>query len=121
MKGQRYQQVYLLSIVYALPFITDAPKILGSVAVYTWEGNPANISCEVLAHPSDVSITWLRDGFQLPNANTSNIKIYNTPSASYLEVRPTQTPSREHKHSHKPRWLKLMKLDKENVLVRFRH
>ncbi|XP_073778781.1 neural cell adhesion molecule 1b isoform X14 [Danio rerio] len=65
-----------------------APKILGSVAVYTWEGNPANISCEVLAHPSDVSITWLRDGFQLPNANTSNIKIHNTPSASYLEVNP---------------------------------
>ncbi|XP_052431984.1 neural cell adhesion molecule 1b isoform X15 [Carassius gibelio] len=65
-----------------------APKILGSVTVYTWEGNPANISCEVMAHPSDVSITWQRDGFQLPNANTSNIKIYNMPSASYLEVNP---------------------------------
>uniref|UniRef100_A0A672R9P5 Neural cell adhesion molecule 1b n=1 Tax=Sinocyclocheilus grahami TaxID=75366 RepID=A0A672R9P5_SINGR len=65
-----------------------APKILGSVTVYTWEGNPANISCEVLAHPSNVSITWLRDGVQLPNANISNIKIYNTPSASYLEVNP---------------------------------
>ncbi|XP_067220433.1 neural cell adhesion molecule 1b isoform X7 [Chanodichthys erythropterus] len=65
-----------------------APKILGSVTVYTWEGNPANISCEVLAHPSDVSITWLRDGLQLPNVNTSNIKIYNMPSASYLEVNP---------------------------------
>ncbi|XP_051535432.1 neural cell adhesion molecule 1b isoform X2 [Myxocyprinus asiaticus] len=65
-----------------------APKIQGSVTVYTWEGNPANISCEVLAHPSNVSITWLRDGIQLHNANTSNIKIYNTPSASYLEVSP---------------------------------
>ncbi|XP_051719076.1 neural cell adhesion molecule 1b isoform X6 [Ctenopharyngodon idella] len=65
-----------------------APKILGSVTVYTWEGNPANISCEVLAHPNNVSITWLRDGLQLPNLNTSNIKIYNTPSASYLEVNP---------------------------------
>ncbi|RXN12421.1 neural cell adhesion molecule 1-like isoform X8 [Labeo rohita] len=78
--GETAQPVYLE--------VRYAPKILGSVAVYTWEGNPANISCEVLAHPSDVSITWLRDGFQLPNANTSNIKIYNTPSASYLEVNP---------------------------------
>uniref|UniRef100_A0A673NMP6 Neural cell adhesion molecule 1-like n=1 Tax=Sinocyclocheilus rhinocerous TaxID=307959 RepID=A0A673NMP6_9TELE len=76
--GETAQPVYLE--------VRYAPKILGSVTVYTWEGNPANISCEVLAHPSDVSITWQRDGFQLPNANTSNIKIYNTPSASYLEV-----------------------------------
>ncbi|XP_039526712.1 neural cell adhesion molecule 1b isoform X22 [Pimephales promelas] len=78
--GETSQPVYLE--------VRYSPKILGPVAVYTWEGNPANISCEVLAHPSDVSITWLRDGLQLPNANTSNIKIYNRPSASYLEVSP---------------------------------
>ncbi|XP_051963137.1 neural cell adhesion molecule 1b isoform X3 [Xyrauchen texanus] len=65
-----------------------APKIQGAVTVYTWEGNPANISCEVLAHPSDVSITWMRDGIQLLSANISNIKTYNMPSASYLEVNP---------------------------------
>ncbi|TSQ58029.1 Neural cell adhesion molecule 1 [Bagarius yarrelli] len=65
-----------------------APKILGSVAVYTWEGNPANISCEILAHPSDVSIMWLRDGLQLPNANSTNVKIFTTPTASYLQVNP---------------------------------
>ncbi|XP_027029792.1 neural cell adhesion molecule 1b isoform X14 [Tachysurus fulvidraco] len=65
-----------------------APKILGSVTVYTWEGNPANISCEILAHPSDVSIMWLRDGLQLPNANSTNVKIYTTPNASYLQVNP---------------------------------
>ncbi|XP_036416436.1 neural cell adhesion molecule 1b isoform X1 [Colossoma macropomum] len=78
--GESSQHMYLE--------VRYAPKILGSVAVYTWEGNPANISCEILAHPSEVSIVWLRDGLQLPNANTSNIKIYNTPSASYLEVNP---------------------------------
>uniref|UniRef100_A0A8B9GNC5 Neural cell adhesion molecule 1b n=1 Tax=Astyanax mexicanus TaxID=7994 RepID=A0A8B9GNC5_ASTMX len=78
--GETSQHMYL-EVHYA-------PKILGSVAVYTWEGNPANISCETLAHPSEVSIVWLRDGFTLPNANTSNIKIYNTPSASFLEVNP---------------------------------
>lgn len=64
----------------------DAPKIHGDVAVYTWEGNAVNISCEVQAHPSDVSIVWLRDGLQLPNANTTNVKIFRTPSSSYLQV-----------------------------------
>ncbi|XP_037123197.1 neural cell adhesion molecule 1b isoform X4 [Syngnathus acus] len=66
-----------------------APKIHGEVAVYTWEGNAVNISCEVQAHPSQVTIAWLRDGFTLPNANTSNVKIYRSPSASYLQVTPT--------------------------------
>ncbi|XP_037631530.1 neural cell adhesion molecule 1b isoform X6 [Sebastes umbrosus] len=65
-----------------------APKIHGAVAVYTWEGNAVNISCEVKAHPSDVSIMWLRDGLQLPNSNTTNIKIFRSPSASYLQITP---------------------------------
>ncbi|XP_019113271.1 neural cell adhesion molecule 1a isoform X12 [Larimichthys crocea] len=64
-----------------------APKILGSVAVYTWEGNPANISCEVKAHPG-ASVVWFRDGLQLPSANTTNMKIYSTQSTSYLEITP---------------------------------
>ncbi|KAI1893495.1 hypothetical protein AGOR_G00124310 [Albula goreensis] len=63
------------------------PKIQGSVAVYTWEGNPANISCEVRAHPS-ASITWFRDGQQLPSSNTTNVKIFNAPTVSHLEVTP---------------------------------
>ncbi|XP_051793301.1 neural cell adhesion molecule 1-like isoform X8 [Acanthochromis polyacanthus] len=64
-----------------------APKILGSVTVYTWEGNPANISCEVDAHPG-AEVVWFRDGLQLPNANTTNMKVYNTPTISYLEITP---------------------------------
>ncbi|KAJ0021980.1 hypothetical protein NQD34_009470 [Periophthalmus magnuspinnatus] len=65
-----------------------APKIQGTVAVYTWEGNSANMSCEVKAYPSEVSIVWLRDGLQLPNANSTNIKIFRTPSSSYLQITP---------------------------------
>ena len=34
---------------------------------------------------------WLRDGLQLPNSNTTNIKIFRTPSSSYLQV---------HTHTH---------------------
>lgn len=55
------------------------------MAVYTWEGNQVNITCEVFAYPS-ATISWFRDGQLLPSSNYSNIKIYNTHSASYLEV-----------------------------------
>ncbi|NXT18408.1 NCAM1 protein, partial [Syrrhaptes paradoxus] len=76
--GQDSQAMYL-EVQYA-------PKLQGPVAVYTWEGNQVNITCEVFAYPSAV-ISWFRDGQLLPSSNYSNIKIYNTPSASYLEVR----------------------------------
>ncbi|XP_060912400.1 neural cell adhesion molecule 1a isoform X12 [Labrus mixtus] len=66
-----------------------APKIMGAVAWYTWEGNPTNISCEVEAHPG-ASVVWFRDGLPLPHANVTNVKIYNTPTVSYLEVSPSQ-------------------------------
>ncbi|XP_028930213.1 neural cell adhesion molecule 1 isoform X21 [Ornithorhynchus anatinus] len=64
-----------------------APKLQGPVAVYTWEGNQVNITCEVFAYPSAV-ISWFRDGQLLPSSNYSNLKIYSSPSASYLEVTP---------------------------------
>ncbi|XP_028319982.1 neural cell adhesion molecule 1b isoform X4 [Gouania willdenowi] len=78
--GEDEQSAYL-EVCYA-------PKIHGTVAVYTWEGNPVNITCEVRAYPSDVSIMWLRDSLELPNSNTSNIKIFRSPSASFLQINP---------------------------------
>lgn len=63
----------------------DSPKVQGAVTAYTWEGNPVNISCEVDAHPS-ASVVWFRDGLELLGANSTNVKIYNTPTISYLEV-----------------------------------
>lgn len=77
--------VVMFSIFPPLCVSTDAPKILGPVVLYTWEGNAANISCEVDAHPG-ASVVWFRDGVQAPSANTTNMKIYNTPTISYLEV-----------------------------------
>lgn len=67
------------------PDPSDAPKILGVVTAYTWEGNPANISCEVEAHPA-ASVLWFRDGLQLPQANSTNMKIHGSPALSLLEV-----------------------------------
>ncbi|XP_075695846.1 neural cell adhesion molecule 1 isoform X3 [Rhinoderma darwinii] len=64
-----------------------APKIKGPVVIYTWEGNPVNITCEVLAYPT-ARVSWLRDGQLLPSLNSSNIKIHSTPFASSLEINP---------------------------------
>uniref|UniRef100_H3DQE6 Neural cell adhesion molecule 1a n=1 Tax=Tetraodon nigroviridis TaxID=99883 RepID=H3DQE6_TETNG len=77
--GQDQQALYLE--------VRYAPKILGVVTTYTWEGNPANVSCEVEAHPR-ASVLWFRDGLQLPNANTSNVKLHSSPGLSFLEVTP---------------------------------
>ncbi|KAJ6653984.1 hypothetical protein lerEdw1_007616 [Lerista edwardsae] len=77
--GQDSQAMYL-EVQYA-------PKLQGPVAVYTWEGNRVNITCEVSAYPS-ASISWFRDGQLLPSSNYSNVRVYNTPTASYLEVMP---------------------------------
>uniref|UniRef100_A0A8C1T3S1 Neural cell adhesion molecule 1a n=1 Tax=Cyprinus carpio TaxID=7962 RepID=A0A8C1T3S1_CYPCA len=77
--GQDIQSMYLE--------VRYAPKIQGPAAVFTWEGNPANITCEALAHPG-AFVSWFRDGQLLPSANTTNVKIYNTPAASFLEVTP---------------------------------
>lgn len=64
---------------------SDTPKILGVVTAYTWEGNAANISCEVEAHPP-ASVLWFRDGLQLPPTNTSNLRIHSSSALSLLEV-----------------------------------
>ena len=75
----------MFTIITSLCVFADAPKLQGKVTTYTWEGNPANISCEVEAHPG-ASVVWYKDNFQLPDANITNAKIYNIPTISYLEV-----------------------------------
>ncbi|XP_060702956.1 neural cell adhesion molecule 1-like isoform X8 [Hemiscyllium ocellatum] len=77
--GQDSESMYL-EVQYA-------PKLQGTVTVYTWEGNAVNITCEVLAHPVAL-VTWFRDGQQLPSSNYSSIKIYSTRSTNYLQVTP---------------------------------
>ncbi|KAM9348433.1 neural cell adhesion molecule 1a [Symphorus nematophorus] len=77
--GQDTQNMYLE--------IRYAPKVMGPVATYTWEGNPTNISCEVKANPG-ATVVWYRDTVQLLEANSTNTKIYNTPNVSYLEITP---------------------------------
>ncbi|XP_036975131.1 neural cell adhesion molecule 1a isoform X9 [Acanthopagrus latus] len=78
--GQDDQNMYLE--------VRYAPKLQGNVAWYTWEGNPTNISCKVEAHPR-ATVVWYRDGLPVPSANFTNLKIYTTPTISYLEVTPS--------------------------------
>ncbi|XP_008426807.1 neural cell adhesion molecule 1a isoform X12 [Poecilia reticulata] len=77
--GEDNQQLFLE--------VRYSPKIMGLVTAHTWEGNPANISCEVAANPR-ASVVWFRDGMELPTANSTNIKIFNTPTISLLEITP---------------------------------
>ncbi|XP_007563034.1 neural cell adhesion molecule 1a isoform X10 [Poecilia formosa] len=77
--GEDNQQLFLE--------VRYSPKIMGLVVAHTWEGNPANISCEVAANPR-ASVVWFRDGIELPTANSTNIKIFNTPTISILEITP---------------------------------
>ncbi|XP_042355325.1 neural cell adhesion molecule 1a isoform X5 [Plectropomus leopardus] len=77
--GQDEQHIYLE--------VRYAPKVQGPVVWYSWVGNPTNITCEVEAHPR-ASVVWYREGIELPSANDTYVKIYNTPTISYLEVTP---------------------------------
>ncbi|KAM4547318.1 neural cell adhesion molecule 1a isoform 3-T3 [Fundulus diaphanus] len=77
--GEDNQQLFLE--------VRYAPKIMGLVAKYTWEENPANLSCEVAANPR-ASVVWFRDGIELPSSNSTNIKIFNTPTVSHVEITP---------------------------------
>ncbi|XP_038146301.1 neural cell adhesion molecule 1a [Cyprinodon tularosa] len=77
--GEDNQEVFLE--------VRYTPKIEGFVASWTWEGNPANLSCLVTANPR-ASVVWYRDGVELPSVNSTNIRIFNTHNASHLEITP---------------------------------
>lgn len=65
----------------------DAPTFVSNQTMYySWEGNPINISCEVLANPS-ASVQWKRGKLVLPVKNTTHLKTYSTGRKLILEVR----------------------------------
>lgn len=65
----------------------DAPTFVSNQTMYySWEGNPINISCEVLANPS-ASVQWRRGKLILPVKNTTHLKTYSTGRKLILEVR----------------------------------
>ncbi|NXD30256.1 NCAM2 protein, partial [Spelaeornis formosus] len=66
-----------------------APTFVSNQTMYySWEGNPINISCEVLANPS-ASIHWKRGKLVLPVKNITHLKTYSTGRKLILEIAPT--------------------------------
>ncbi|NXY71494.1 NCAM2 protein, partial [Glareola pratincola] len=76
-----YKQVTNFCI-YAPTFVSN------QTMYYSWEGNPINISCEVLANPS-ASVQWRRGKLVLPVRNTTHLKTYSTGRKLILEIAPT--------------------------------
>jgi len=73
--------------VYYFFFFSDAPTFLSNQTMYfSWEGNPINITCEVLANPS-ASVQWRRGKLVLPVKNTTHLKTYSAGRKLILEVR----------------------------------
>ncbi|XP_022530694.2 neural cell adhesion molecule 2 isoform X1 [Astyanax mexicanus] len=68
--------------------IEYAPKFqINHTIFYSWEGNPVNISCDVLSNPP-ATMLWRRDRFTISNEGTSNTRIHTAEGRSLLEVTP---------------------------------
>lgn len=52
---------------------------------YSWEGNPINISCDVLSNPA-ASIQWRKGKLVLPVENTTPLKTHSSENKLILEV-----------------------------------
>ncbi|KFQ07980.1 Neural cell adhesion molecule 2, partial [Haliaeetus albicilla] len=77
-----HQKTMYLDIEYAPMFVSN------QTMYYSWEGNPINISCEVLANPS-ASVQWRRGKLVLPVKNTTHLKTYSAGRKLILEIGPT--------------------------------
>ncbi|NXP36803.1 NCAM2 protein, partial [Leiothrix lutea] len=75
-----HQKSMYLDIEYAPTFVSN------QTMYFSWEGNPINISCEVLANPP-ASVQWKRGKLVLPVKNTTHLKTYSTGRKLILEVR----------------------------------
>nr|XP_033799150.1 neural cell adhesion molecule 2 isoform X1 [Geotrypetes seraphini] len=68
--------------------IEYAPKFLSNQTIYySWEGNPINISCDVIANPVP-SIYWKREKVTLPAKTITNKNMYDIGRKILLEITP---------------------------------
>ncbi|XP_042315343.1 neural cell adhesion molecule 2 [Sceloporus undulatus] len=76
-----HQKSMFLDIEYAPIFVSN------QTIYYSWEGNPINISCDVLSNPS-ASIHWRRGKLVLPVRNTTHLKTHSVGNKLILEIAP---------------------------------
>ncbi|XP_048866768.1 neural cell adhesion molecule 2 isoform X2 [Brienomyrus brachyistius] len=68
--------------------IEYAPKFQSNHTIYySWEGNPVNISCDVMANPP-ATMLWRRDKLTISTEGSGNTRAYNEEGRSVLEVTP---------------------------------
>ncbi|XP_061159946.1 neural cell adhesion molecule 2-like isoform X4 [Syngnathus typhle] len=68
--------------------IEYVPKFLSNHTIYySWEGNPVNISCDVMSNPP-ATLLWGREHFAISPEGTSNTRVHNAMGKSLLEVTP---------------------------------
>ncbi|XP_035249911.1 neural cell adhesion molecule 2-like isoform X3 [Anguilla anguilla] len=68
--------------------IEYAPKFQSNHTIYySWEGNPVNISCEVMANPQ-ASLLWKKDRQTISTEGPGSARVYNSEGRSLLEVTP---------------------------------
>ncbi|XP_026769062.3 neural cell adhesion molecule 2 isoform X1 [Pangasianodon hypophthalmus] len=76
-----HQKSMFLDIEYAPKFQTN------HTIFFSWEGNPVNISCEVMSNPV-ATMLWRRDKLTIPTEGIANMRVHSAPGKSLLEVTP---------------------------------
>ncbi|XP_061571748.1 neural cell adhesion molecule 2-like isoform X1 [Cololabis saira] len=75
-----HQKSMFLDIEYIPKFLTN------HTIYYSWEGNPVNISCDVMSNPP-ATMLWRRERLTI-SEGTPNMQIHRTEGKSVLEVTP---------------------------------
>ncbi|XP_041834953.1 neural cell adhesion molecule 2-like isoform X2 [Melanotaenia boesemani] len=75
-----HQKSMFLDIEYIPKFLTN------HTIYYSWEGNPVNISCDVMSNPP-ATMLWRRERFTI-SEGTPNMQIHSAEGKSVLEVTP---------------------------------
>ncbi|XP_067358543.1 neural cell adhesion molecule 2-like isoform X1 [Channa argus] len=76
-----HQKSMFLDIEYIPKFLTN------HTIYYSWEGNPVNISCDVMSNPP-ATMLWRRERFTISTEGTANMRVHGAEGKSVLEVTP---------------------------------
>ncbi|XP_031147585.1 neural cell adhesion molecule 2 isoform X1 [Sander lucioperca] len=76
-----HQKSMFLDIEYIPKFLTN------HTIYYSWEGNPVNISCDVMSNPP-ATMLWRRERFTISAEGTANTRVHSADGKSVLEVTP---------------------------------
>uniref|UniRef100_A0A3Q3JWA0 Neural cell adhesion molecule 2 n=1 Tax=Monopterus albus TaxID=43700 RepID=A0A3Q3JWA0_MONAL len=76
-----HQKSMFLDIEYIPKFLTN------HTIYYSWEGNPVNISCDVMSNPP-ATMLWRKERFTISAEGTPNMQVHSAEGKSVLEVTP---------------------------------